>query len=349
MSAPLLRPLATVLPFVLAACGTAAPPAGPAPVPVSAVTVGAPTAGGEEAVFSATIRRDREANLSFRVGGTVAEAPARIGQELPAGALVAALDPTAYRAGVARQGAEVARLERAAGRYAGLVEAGAVADASARDARDALAGARAGLTAARFDLAGTRLVMPFRGVVLSRQVERGETVGGGQVVATVADLGAPLLATAQVTATAATRLRPGTPATIAAEGAAPLAGRVLRVSGGSDPRSGTVAVEVALPGAARLPSGTPVSVRFALSPLAGGAAPAMAPVAIPAEAVLAARGQRATVFVIDGQGRARRREVGFLGFDDRAARVSGLPAGTRVITAGAGFVAEGDRVVEAGA
>ena len=47
-------------------------------------------------------------------------------------------------------------------------------------------------------------------------------------------------------------------------------------------------------------------------------------------------------------GRARRRAVRFDGFVDQVARVAGLPAGTRVITAGAGFVAEGDAVAVTG-
>ena len=50
------------------------------------------------------------------------------------------------------------------------------------------------------------------------------------------------------------------------------------------------------------------------------------------------------VLVIDGKGQARRRQVRFVGFADRDALVEGLPAGLRVITQGAGFIAEGTRV-----
>lgn len=339
---------ALMLPMALSACGSAPDAAKTAPpTPVNAFTVGGALDDHETASFAATVHRDREATLSFRLGGTVRAAPVRIGQHLPAGALVAAVDPAAFQAGADRQAAEVARLERAAGRYAGLVSEGAVADAQARDARDALTAARAGLAAARFDLRSARVIMPFAGVVLSRQVELGETVAPGQPVATVADLSAPLVATAQVSADFAARLRPGLTATVTTSGQAPLAARVLRVAGGSDPRSGTVAVDLVLPPRSGLASGTAVSVRIALPSPQTSTAPAS--VLIPAEALLAAQGAQATVYVIDGQSRARRRTVRFDGFVDRSARISGLPAGTRVITAGAGFVVDGDRVAVSGA
>ena len=339
--------ISLVLSMALTACGSGpdATKAAP-PIPVNAFTVGGVMDDRESATFAATVHFDREATLSFRLGGTVRTAPPRNGQLLSAGALVAAIDPSAYQAGADRQAAEVARLERAAARYAGLVSEGAVGDAQARDARDALAAARAGLAAARYDLRSARLVMPFNGIVLTRQAELGETVAPGQPVVMVADLSTPLIATAQVSADFAARLKPGLSASVSPSGQAPLTARVLRVAGSGDPRSGTMAVDLVLPPETRIASGTPLSVRIAL-PSAPEAATAS--VLIPGEALLAAQGNQATVYVIDGQGRARRRTVRFEGFVDRSARVSGLPAGTRVITAGAGFVVDGDHVAVSGA
>jgi RND family efflux transporter MFP subunit len=318
------------------------------PIPVAAVTIGATDdrgggAGSVSDSFAATIHRDREANLSFRVAGTVRAMPARPGMRLPAGALVAAIDETPYAANATRQSAEVDRLARAAGRYDVLVPEGAIADAQAKDARNALAAARAGLAAARYDLAAARLTMPFSGIILWRQAEIGETVTPGQSVALVADARAPLLAVAQIPAGVAARLRSGLAAQVSVEGlAAPLAGRVLRVAGASDPRSGTVAVDVLLSGApAGLASGTTASV--ALAPPRPTERARDGVVLLPAEALLEAQGQRGFVYVIDA-GKARRRQVRFLGFVDQAVRVAGLPGGARVITAGAGFVANGQAV-----
>ncbi|MBS0255056.1 MAG: efflux RND transporter periplasmic adaptor subunit [Proteobacteria bacterium] len=340
---PLLA-LAVVIVAVLALRPGAKPAAqGPAPEPVQAVVVGGAGAGAETGErYAATIHRDREANLSFRVAGTLRAVPVRPGQTLGAGALIAALDATPYAAGAARAEAEADRASRAADRYAALAPAGAVGEAQARDAGAARKAAEAQLSAARFDLAATRLVMPFAGVVISRRAEVGESVGAGQVVAQVADLGSPLIATAQVPAELAARLHPGMTAKVDVAGhAQPLAARVLRISGGADPRSGLVAVDLALAGAGALPSGTAAGVRFDLPVPAETSAAA---ILIPAEALLEAEGDAAHVYVIDAQGKARRRAVRFLGFADQAARVTGLHPGEKVVTLGAGFVAEGQAV-----
>lgn len=314
-----------------------------APLPVQAVVVGQGAAGeGTAPAYAATLHREREANLSFRVGGTISAMPARIGQHLPAGALVAALDATGYAAAATRAEAEAARTGRAATRYGALVGEGAVGAAQASDAADAARAASALLKAAHFDLAATRLVMPFAGVVLARRAEQGETVGATQVVAQVADLSSPLIATAQVPSAVAAGLRPGQRAEVSlAARPAPLAARVLRVAGGADPRSDLVSVDVALSAPGNLPSGVPAAVRF---PVDGPPPAASSALTIPAEALLEAQGASAHVYVIDGTGHARRRAVRFLGFEDQLARVEGLQPGERVVTMGAGFASEGARL-----
>ncbi|MCW1383133.1 efflux RND transporter periplasmic adaptor subunit [Novosphingobium sp. KCTC 2891] len=325
-------------------------PAEPPATPVQVFVVGAAGQGtnaGMAAAHAATLHRDREATLSFRLGGKLIAVPVRYGQRLGAGALVAAIDATPYAAASARQAADVARAGRAAERYGALAPEGAISDAQARDARDALAAARAGQASAHYDLASTRLTMPFAGVVLSRSAEAGETVAPGQAVAVVADLSSPLIAVAQVPVAAAAGLRPGMGARVTVPGRAePMAARVLRIAGGGDARSGTVLVDVAVIGDGGLASGTPASVAFEGD---GGARQPTGEVLIPAEAILDAQGARASVYVIDARGRARRTEVVFGGFADRFARVTGLPAGARVITAGAGFVGNGDPVAVTGA
>jgi hypothetical protein len=94
----------------------------------------------------------------------------------------------------------------------------------------------------------------------------------------------------------------------------------------------------------RLASGSPVSVRFAAEPSGSSAATQADEGTIPAEALLEAQGNIASVYVIDARGVARRRQVRFFGFSDRDARIGGLAAGTMVITKGAGFVHDGQRV-----
>ena len=319
-----------------------------APQPVQAVTVGeigavAGAAPGTGPAYAASLHRDREASLSFRIGGTITAMPARIGQHLPAGALVAALDATPYAAAATRAEAEAARTTRAASRYGALVGEGAVGAAQAGDAADAARAAGAQLKAARYDLAAARLVMPFAGVVLARRVEQGETGGATQVVAQVADLSSALIATAQVPSAVAARLRAGQRAEVSlATRAAPFSGHVLRVGGGADPRSDLVSIDVALADGGNLPSGAAAAVRFPDAAAPSATTPTA--LSIPAEALLEAQGTAAHVYVIDAGGIARRRAVRFLGFDDQLARVEGLHAGERVVTMGAGFVSDGSRL-----
>lgn len=325
--------------------------AGKGPTPVRAVTIGGagspagPGAGLPGESFAATIRRDREATLSFRLPGRLISSPPRDGARLGAGAIVASIDATPWRAALVRAQAEEDRLSRAAARYATLAPDGAVSDAQAKDARDALAAARAAVTAARYDVSSATLTMPFAGVVLSRRAEIGETVAGGQAVAMVADLSSPLIATAQLPAGRAAGLRRGGSAQVTVPGMdRAIAARVIRIGAASDARAGTVAVDLALEGAPALPSGLSASVSFegGTAGPAASAAPGIA--AVPAEAILDTDGARAFVYVIDRQSRARRVAVTFAGFDDRMARVGGLAPGAKVITAGAGFVGEGEAV-----
>lgn len=335
-------------------------PAAMAPMPVQAVVVGgaslanadlanaglagaAQTGGlGDHAPsYAAIIHRDREAVLSFRLGGRLTAVLAEPGQVWPAGAVIARLEATPYQAAVARQAADVARAQRAAGRSAALAPQGAVPEAQAQDAADLASAAKAGLVAARHDLASTRLTMPFAGMIMARHAEQGETVMPGQKLVSVADVEAPWVATVAVPAQVAAGVKRGSPAQVrlGASGG-PVPARVLRVAGGVDPHGGTVAVDLALAAPQGLISGMAGSASFgAAAPLQAGAA-----VAIPAEALLEAHGAQAYVYVIDTSQRARRRRLNFLGFADRDARVQGLAAGERVITSGAGFVSEGQLV-----
>jgi RND family efflux transporter MFP subunit len=333
--------------MALAACGgSAADDRTAAPAPVEAIVVGGDSAGGSVTAqrdFPAILRRDREANLSFRVGGTLTAVAVRPGMRVAAGSTIAAIDSTAYTAILASRSAEAARLARAADRYARLVPEGAVAEAQALDARDALAAARAAQAIARYDAQSARLVAPFPGVILTRRAEVGETVAPGQPVASIADLRSSMLAVADLPASDAAQLQVGMAAKIIVQGLPPLSATVLRIAAASDSRSGTVPVDLRLAGTPpALASGTTATARFETrTPAQSSTAPVFN---IPAGALLEAQRDQGFVFVIDSGGRARRKAVRFLGFADQDARIAGLARGTRVITIGAGFVTEGQLV-----
>jgi len=315
------------------------------PLAVRAVTIAAPASpGGDDRRFAATLHYDREADLSFRVPGRITDLSLHPGDHIAAGSVVAAIEPTAYAAAAAMRAADAAHSARDADRLAGLVDLGASSPAAAAAARDAAHGSAAALAAARYDLSSTRLRAPYAALVLARSATLGETVPPGQAVVRVADRTSPLLAIADVPAQIAAQLAQGRAAQVWPAGAtAPVSAQIWRIAAGADAHSGLVAVEVRLNAPLAMASGSPAAVAFATA-----SAPAQHQ-RIPAEALIDADARGADVWLIDGAGRARRRHVAFFGFDDRDALVGGLPAGARVITAGAGFVGEGQLVTVIGA
>ncbi len=338
---------------LLAGCHKAADPvATPQPLAVEAVQVlsaDSGALGNSTAATPATIVHDRESVLSFRVGGTITALHAHLGDHLARGALVAALDATAYHAAVARAEADVARLSRADQRNSELLAAGAIAAADRQDTQSALSAARAAATNAHYDLHSAQLHMPFPGVILSKTVELGATVAPGQSLVSVADTRTPMVARAQVAPALAHVLRRGMSAQVqSADRSTPLNGHILRISAANDPRTGTIEVDVALDGAPQIASGTTGSVVFANGSATSNAT-AVARQIIPAEALIDNDHGNGHVYIFDKRPAvARLMPVHVIGMDGENVTVSGLATDVRVITAGAGFVADGQPITVQG-
>ena len=176
-------------------------------------------------------------------------------------------------------------------------------------------------------------------MVLQRSAQAGEVVQPGQAVLRIADESSPLTLRAPLADRDVIRVRVGQSASVRIDGLpAVVPGRVSRVGERAGPQTGAVDVEIELLGAHPLRSG-----QIATADISVGAAPTTPMARVPAEAILEADGQKAFVFVVD-KDIARRRPVSFGGFDGDDALVSGLPPGARVITAGAGFIADGEKV-----
>lgn len=324
----------------LGACSKRAEPVAvePTPLPVTVVHVQDGSSADPTERYPVTITRDREANLSFRVAGIVRTIPVRIGQRVAVNSVLATLDPTPYVAARVRADEEVSRLSRSAERNRSLVPAGALAPSASEDTDGAVATARALLASARYDEASAVARAPFNGVVLTRDAEVGETVNPGQRLLRIADLGSPLIARAAVPRDVSNGLRVGDGARVSV-GAdrAVLAATVRHVGAAADLRTGTVEMELVIDG--DFPSGSVGSVSFAKS-----SSPNATSGRLPAEALLDVSGKRGHVFVVDPEAKARKVELAVDGFDGEALRVSGLSTDARVITYGAGFVREGQKV-----
>jgi RND family efflux transporter MFP subunit len=329
---------------LLAGCGGQAATSEPRQATaVQAVRVSAARSTGELQA-SGRIARRREMELSFRVPGVMTGLSVDAGDRIGAGQVLASLDPTGLAAAEQRALAELERARRDQGRDQALFDKGFVSQQRLDDRASAVKAAEAGYSAAAFDRRWTRLVSPVSGVVLERSRQSGEVVQPGQTVLRVADESSPLVVRAPAPDREAGRVRLGAAARVRTDAMGPeLAGRVSRIGESADPRTGAVEIEVELPPAPELRSGQIASVWIDVGRPAAAQSPAMA--RLPAEAILEAQGRRATVLVVDPESSTvRRRSVAFGGFDGDDALVAGLADGAQVVTLGAGFVTDGEKV-----
>ncbi len=328
--------------LLLSGCsGADVPQEKPVPVVEAVLPMASTGSTSTGSSFPVRVLYDREVAVSLRLGGTISALPVHPGDRVPAGALLAAITPTLQAEAERRAAAEVERLSRAERRNDTLLPAGAVSEAQREDTISALAAARATLRAARYDRASTAARMPFAGLVLARMHEVGETVSLGEPIVRIADLNSPLLARAAVTPALASRMQVGSIARLSLAGHGEVTGRLLRKASIADPVTGTLDLDFALPSGRGLLSGLTGSLVVP----EGSLEPDHGRLSIPAEALLDADGRQGHVFVLDPKTSIiRRQAVTIAGFAGDRITVEGLAPTTRVITAGAGFVREGQKV-----
>ena len=202
--------------------------------------------------------------------------------------------------------------------------------------------AQATVSGAQSQLANTRVVAPFSGVVEARLQEAGELASPGQPVVRVVGAGS-VKVTAGVPERYAGEIEQGTQVQVApnAYAAEPRGGRVSFVGAAIDPASRTFPIEVGVENADRALKPSMVVrldvTRDVLQDV----------IVVPTEAVV--RDERGTsVFVVanDTSGAVARRRPVELGPDagDTVVLRSGVEAGDRVIVSGAADLTEGERV-----
>lgn len=336
----------SVAALLLGSCGGEA--ATPKPPPPPAVEVATLTAAASTDTLTASgvLQRERESALSFRIPGVITRLTVDAGDTVRRGQVIATLDPAGVQAQLAQSSAELEKARRELARDEQLAQRGFVSGQRLEDRKTQVRAMSAAYEAAAFDARWARLVSPSDGVVLERQAQAGEVVQPGQAVVVVADARSALLVVAPVPDRRVGQVRPGMPAVVsaAALGSRTLPGSVQQVGQRSGAQTGSVEVEVRVPADPALRSGMVASVSIPLGAAAPGAA-GSGFLRAPAEAVLEAGDGKAKVYRLAEDGRTVRRvEVSFGGFDGDDALIGGLPAGARVVTAGAGFVNDGQRV-----
>jgi RND family efflux transporter MFP subunit len=331
---------------LLSACSEPpAPVAAAKPVFVTTVTQAAPA---HTRTFTSVVRARVETELGFRTGGKVVERLVEVGDIVKAGQMLARLDPADYRLAVraaadqvqavtvdAQQAAsDEARLRR-------LLADGSVgsADHERQKARADAAVARLDQAQRQLELARNRegyatLVAPYAGVVTALRFERGQVVAEGQPVLSlardgereiVADLPEEWVGRVRtVTATATPWHDAKSSLRLVLRELSPMAtpqGRTFRVRYAAAPESHKQV--------AALPLGSTMQLKLA-GPHAG---PAVA--IVPVTALLKASGSEG-VWVLNAKGSGLMfKSVQVVAIDDDSVQVTGLDAGSRIVSVGA--------------
>jgi RND family efflux transporter MFP subunit len=331
---------------LLAACS--GPPAPVDVVKPVFVTTATPATSAQARSFTSVVRARVETELGFRTGGKVVERLVEVGDAVKAGQVLARLDPADYRLALSAAADQVqaasAEAQQAASDEARLRRL--LADGSVGSADHERQKARADAAAARLDQARrqlelarnregyTTLVAPYAGVVTSLRFERGQVVAEGQPVLSlardgereiVADLPEEWVGRARtLVATATPWSDPRPPLKLVLRELSPLAsaqGRTFRVRYAAAPESRAQV--------AALPLGSTMQLNLA-APQSGPAT-----TVVPVTALVKALGAPG-VWVLDAKGSGLVfTPVQVVSMDDASVRVTGLAAGTRVVSAGA--------------
>lgn len=155
------------------------------PVPILQVEV---TDGISGLRFPGRVRAVQRAELAFNLPGRIIELPVQEGQRIEKGALVARLDDETVKLQLASGQAQYNKASTDYNRVQKIwQQSQAVAKAEVDQKRTAMEVARASFLAAKKDVADTRLLAPFAGVVAKRQVENFSNVQAKQPIVSLQD------------------------------------------------------------------------------------------------------------------------------------------------------------------
>ena len=307
--APTRAGLTLLLAGALAACGSDERLREPSSIQgLDRLTVGAADAGRGRA-WDGVVEAVRQATLTAQTSGRVAEVLRDVNDRVAAGEVLVRLSAVEQQAGVDAARAQLQLAEATYRRMAGLAEGQYVSKMQLDQARAERDAARAQLANFSQQTAYTTIRAPYAGIVASRDVEPGESVGVGQPLMTVFSPGA-LRIEVSIPQSDAERVRANPVATVTFDD-----GRSVETSGvtvfpAADPSTHAVKVRLELP--ALDPAPQPgATAKVAFPAVAGAAHPR-----IPASA-LVRRGEVNAVYVLaDGRLSLRQLRLGERAGDD---------------------------------
>ena len=291
-------------------------------------------------------------NLSFRVGGRVAERLVEVGQHVDTDQVLARIDPqeqeSDLRTAQANLDAAQAQSTQAAAafdRQKALLSQGFTtrrdydqADQALKVAQGSVEAAGSALANAKENLSFTELRAGAPGIITARQVEAGQVVQAAQTVFTVAEDG-DRDAVFNVQETLVAGVHGSTPPPVAvallADPKVTAQGTVREIAPVVDQASGSVRVKVALPA-------TPAAMPLGAAVVGSVTGKHGKAVVLPWQALTSANGKPA-VWVVDPASKAVAiAPVAVMGYDTASVAIAdGLTAGQTVVTSGGQLLSPG--------
>jgi RND family efflux transporter MFP subunit len=298
---------------------------------------------GANVTFSGVLTTRDETDLAFTVPGVVSAVLVRAGDRVTRGQRLAVLDAQQVEATLEQAQVQLDKAERDLARARRLYADSVIALATLQDAETGHAASKAAVSAAAFARRTAVIVAPSDGVILERLGDPGSVVGPGTPLLRFAGSGSGTVFRGGVADRDLLRLRLGDAAEVVldADVAKRWAGRVVEIAAAPTPRTGTWLVTVTMDGASSLPRGLSGQAVLAR----GRPAPSRV---VPISAVVEADGEAGVVFVVINDVAVRRAVRLSVLQDGLVAVHQGLDGATRVVTAGAAYLNDGDRVREAG-
>jgi multidrug efflux system membrane fusion protein len=288
------------------------------------------------------IQSDSDAKPSFKTGGVISNTYVKEGDAVRKGQLLAKLNMTEIEAQATQAQFALDKAKRDQQRIQNLYADSVATLEQMQNASTAVEIAQKTLQIAQFNVDYSQVRAPIDGKVVTQMLHEGEIAAPGLPVFYIIGVKASdWKLVAGLTDKNWSRVKEGNKAKILLDAYPELemTGTVKRLSDVANPLSGTFDVEISIPAKdKRIASG--MLAHIEIIPSKGRAYPI-----IPIEALVSSNGKSGVVYV-PNNGHAEKRVVIIQQFDgERVAILSGLENATEVITAGSGFLENGDVIV----
>jgi membrane fusion protein (multidrug efflux system) len=323
--------------YLLVTDATKARPLGqPIPVQTLPATV---TTLHEIVGGSGTMIESTDAVLTNRVVARVASVPVEVGNVVKQGDLLAQLDDSLYRSAVDHARVLHDHTSAQLQRMLAMQAKGFASAVEVENAQTADAAAQQALVEAEFNLTNTRLTAPAPVIVLQRNINPGEVTSVGTAAFKLGIIN-PIYMKAQVSEEKIGSVHLGMEGQVSTDGfpGVVFKGKVVKIDGNVNDATRTFGVYVSIPNEdLRLIPGITGYGRLENKHVG---------LAVPSTAVIDPIGDRATVFVVDSDGRARARQIrrGLMA-DGMTELLDGVQEGEQVVTVGMLELHENDKVL----